>query len=329
MTLALVADIGGTNTRVALADSMAVQTDTIRKYPNRDFTGIDGVLARYMADQGVANVAGASVAAAGPVQDGAVTMTNLFDETGAAWIIDAPRVQRATGASSVAVLNDLQAQGQALGHIAAANLRTIVPGPRHPGGSMLVVGLGTGVNAAPVHSTPWGRAVPPSECGHVNLPVRGAEGLRLMQFIEALLTTRGEVPHAGVEEVLSGRGLANLHAFAAAEAGGGPDRDSAGVLAALASGDALAQAAARLYVQVLGQMLADLALIHLPYDGIYLIGGMSRAMTPSFAGLGLEHVFREARRVPLLLSDFSISVVEDDFAALTGCAVYLANGARG
>lgn len=324
MPLSLVADIGGTNTRVALAEGQAVQTSSIRKFANRDFTGIDGVLRAYIAAEGVGPVAGACVAAAGPVQDGAVEMTNLFDAEGRAWIIDTPRVAGATGAATVAVLNDLQAQGQALGHIAPANLRTVVDGPRHPGASMLVVGLGTGVNAAPVHNTPTGRVVPPSECGHVNMPVRGAEGLRLVQFIETLLASRDEVPHAGVEEVLSGRGLANLHAFAAAEAGGGPDRDSAAVLTALAASDPLAETAARLYVAVLGQMLADLALIHLPYDGIFLIGGMSRAMTPSFARYDLTGAFREPRRVPLLMKDFSITVVEDDFAALTGCAAYLA-----
>ena len=84
---------------------------------------------------------------------------------------------------------------------------------------MLVVGLGTGVNAAPVHGTGAARVVPPSECGHVNMPVRSEEDLRLMRFIESRLQTRGETPHCGVEEVLAGRGLANLHAFAAAEAG--------------------------------------------------------------------------------------------------------------
>ena len=70
-------------------------------------------------------------------------------------------------------------------------------------------------------------------------------------------------------------------------------------------------------------MLADLALIHLPYGGIYLIGGMSRALTPHFDRFGLQTSFREARRVDLLQKDFSVTVVEDDYAALTGCAVYL------
>jgi glucokinase len=69
-------------------------------------------------DQTGAQVTGVCVAAAGPVQDGVATMTNLD------WVMDAAKLTGATGAKKVAILNDLQAQGQALGHIPAANLRT-------------------------------------------------------------------------------------------------------------------------------------------------------------------------------------------------------------
>ena len=320
MTLAILADIGGTNTRVALADGASVKLDSIRRFPNADYQArgqdIAHVLRDYLTQTG-ASVTGVCVAAAGPVQDGVATMTNL------AWVMYADKLSSATGAQNVAILNDLQAQGQALGHIPAANLRTVIPGPVKPNGSMVVVGLGTGVNAAPVHPGPQGRVVPPSECGHVNMPVRTEEEFRLVHFIEAKLKSEGEVPHAGVEEVLAGRGLANLHAFAAFSAGHPATLTSAQVLAALDAGDPTATHAAKLYVHILGQMLADLALIHLPYGGIYLIGGMSRAMTPHFARFGLEASFRDARRVDLLQKDFSVTVVEDDYAALTGCAVYL------
>jgi glucokinase len=320
MTLSLLADIGGTNTRVALADGPAVRLESIRRYPNAEYQArgqdIAHVLRDYLAATG-AVVSGVCVAAAGPVQDGVATMTNL------AWVMDAAKLSGATGAGKVAILNDLQAQGQALGHIPAANLRTVLPGPVKPGASMLVVGLGTGVNAAPVHPLPRGRAVPPSECGHVNMPVRSEEDFQLIRFIEARLRAEGETPHAGVEEVLAGRGLANLHGFAACCAGHPASLTSAEVLSALQAGDQIAAHAARLYVHILGQMLADLALIHLPYGGIYLIGGMARAMTPHFPAFGLERSFREARRVDLLQRDFSVTVVEDDYAALTGCAAYL------
>ena len=320
MNPVLLADIGGTNTRVALADGTAVRLDSIRRFPNADYRArgqdIAHVLRDYL-DQTGASVSGVCVAAAGPVQDGVATMTNLD------WVIDADRLTGATGCARVAILNDLQAQGQALGHIAAENLRCVIPGPAKPGAAMLVVGLGTGVNAAPAHDGPLGRLVPPSECGHVNMPIRTEEDLRLARFVQDLLARSGHAPHAGVEEVLAGRGLANLHAFAAQERGVAGGLTSAQVLAALDAGDPTAADAARLYVHVLGQMLADLALIHLPYGGIYLIGGMSRAMTPHFDRFGLLQGFREKRRVDLLERDFSVTVVEDDYAALTGCAAYL------
>jgi glucokinase len=319
MTIAILADIGGTNTRVALAQGTRVQLDSIRRFPNAEYQArgqdIAHVLRDYL-DQTGAQVSGVCVAAAGPVQEGVATMTNL------AWVMDGEKLTRATGATRVAILNDLQAQGQALGHIAPENLRTVIDGPS-AAGSMLVVGLGTGVNAAPVHPGPKGRVVPPSECGHVNMPVRSEEDFQLMRFIEQKLRSEGDAPHAGVEEVLAGRGLANLHAFAAYAAGHPASLTSAEVLAALDAGDATAAHAAQLYVHILGQMLADLALIHLPYGGIYLIGGMSRALTPHFDRFGLRRSFREARRVDLLQKDFSVTVVEDDYAALTGCAVYL------
>ncbi|MBN2630688.1 MAG: ROK family protein [Rhodobacteraceae bacterium] len=318
MTLSILADIGGTNTRVALAEGARVLPGSIARYSNTDYASrgqdIADILADYLQTAGQ-TVSGVCVAAAGPVQHGMATMTNLN------WVMDADKLHGATQANRIAILNDLQAQGHALDHIAAANLRPVISGPKAPG-AMLVVGLGTGVNAAPVHGTGAARLVPPSECGHVTMPVRGDEDLALMRFVEARLARRGEVAHCGVEEVLSGRGLANLFAFAAADAGS--TTTSAQVFAALDAGDATACHAAQIYTRILGQTLADLALIHLPYGGIFLIGGMARAMAPHFAALGLTQSFREPRRVDLLETAFSVTVVEDDFAALTGCAAYLA-----
>lgn len=320
MSLVILADIGGTNTRVALAQGTALRHDSIRRFSNAEYQArgqdIAQVLRDYL-DQTGARVLGTCVAAAGPVQDGVATMTNL------AWVIDGAKLTAATGASRVAILNDLQAQGQALGHIPAEKLRRVVEGPVRKAASKLVVGLGTGVNAAPAHPGRSGVLVPPSECGHVNMPVRSDEDFQLLRFMEARLAAAGDAPHAGIEELLAGRGLANLHAFAASRADRPALASSAEVLAALDADDPVAVHAARIYVHLLGQMLADQALIHLPYGGIYLIGGMSRAMAPHFTRFGLESAFRELRRVDLLASEFSISVVEDDYAALTGCAVYL------
>ena len=64
------------------------------------------------------------------------------------------------------------------------------------------------------------------------------------------------------------------------EAAGGQPASAAEVRAGLAAEAPQAIHAARLYTRILAQMLADQALIHLPYGGIYLIGGMSQALAP-------------------------------------------------
>ena len=320
MALALLADLGGTNTRVALADGAVVRRDSLQRFSNAEYKArgedITQILRDYLRQTG-AVVDGVCVAAAGPVQDGVAHMTNLH------WSMDQDMLGQAAGARRVALLNDLQAQGHALGHIPADHLRPVIEGPQKPGAPMLVLGLGTGVNAAPVHGSGAARVVPPSECGHVNMPIRTDEQLRLSKFVARYLESEGEVAHCGVEEVLAGRGLANLDAFAASEAGQSRRRSSAEVLSALAAGDPVAAHAARLYTAILAQVLADQALIHLPWGGLYLIGGMARAMTPWFAEFGLTASFREPRRIDLLQNSFAVSVVEDDYAALTGCAAWL------
>lgn len=314
--LSLVADIGGTNTRVALARGEVVEQDSIRRYANADFPGLEPVLTRYLAEEAVPTVAGACVAAAGPVRDGVAVMTNLH------WTITGAGLSTATGATRVSILNDLQAQGHALGRIEDRFLRPVIDGQAQPGASMLVVGVGTGMNAAPVHETPWGRHVSASECGHVSMPVRGEEDFRLMRFGE----THGAGAHGftGVEDVLAGRGLERLYAFVTHEAGKVHDRKAADIMAALASGDALARKTAQMWIHILGQELGNLALTHLPFGGIYLIGGVARAMTPYMGPMGLTTHFRDKGRFSAFMESFPVTVVEDDFAALTGCAAHLA-----
>lgn len=320
-SLALVADIGGTNTRVALADGKTVRADSISRFANADFPSLEPILARYLSEAGVSRVDGICVAAAGPVRDGVAEMTNLN------WTITSTGLASVSGAGQTAILNDLQAQGHALGHIAPANLRCLIEAPQQAGASMLVVGVGTGMNAAPVHETPWGRVVAASECGHKSMPVQTDQDFRLMRFLE----TYGNHAHgfAGVEDAIAGRGLERMHAFVTSEAGALQDIKAAEIMAAIAAGDPLARETARLYVHVLGNELGNLSLIHLPFGGVYLIGGVARAMTPYMAEMGLSHAFRDKGRFSDFMTGFAVYVVEDDYAALTGCAAYLANGGKG
>ncbi|MDB6453200.1 glucokinase [Falsirhodobacter sp. 20TX0035] len=299
-SLSLVADVGGTNTRIALAEGFHVRHDSVRRFTNADFTGLDAVILRYLDDL-QETVDAACAAIAGPVTAGVGTLTNLD------WTVDGMMLRAVTGAGAVSVLNDLQAQGHALGHVP---LRPILPGraPADPAAARLVVGVGTGFNAAPVHVIPGGRLVPPSESGHVNLPVRTAEEVRLGRHLEDIYGI------ATVEEALSGRGLSAIHGCVT-----GTERPSKDIIPLIGT-DADATETARIFVRLLGSVVGNLGLTHLPFGGIALCGGMSRAMAPHLDALGFAEAMHDKGRFSDFVSAFPVSVIEDDYAALTGCA---------
>lgn len=303
----LVADTGGTNTRVALADAGVLRQGSIRRYANADFPSLAAVLQDYMRHTATTDCAGVCVGVAGPVEGDRAVMTNLD------WVITAAELGTVAGTARVKILNDLQAQGHALAALDRRHVRALLPGRPAPQGSVqLVVGAGTGMNAAPVLTLPGGVHVAASECGHIHLPVHGEQEHALARHM---------AQHDGVamaEEALCGRGLTMLHAWV-----GGQTLPPEAVIAALAAGDSAALESGRLYARLMGRVLATLALVHLPYGGIFLIGGMARAMAPHLIGLGMGEAFHQMGRFSDFLQGFPVQVVEDDYAALLGCATYL------
>jgi glucokinase len=181
-----------------------------------------------------------------------------------------------------------------------------------------VIGVGTGFNAAPVFAAGPRRIVPASESGHVNLPVRDEADLRLCRFVSA---AHG---FPAVEDVLSGRGLERIYLWLGTEAGDPREMSAAGIMEGLAGGgDPRAAEAARVFARMLGTVAGNLALIQLPFGGVYLIGGVARAMAPWLAEFGFAAAFRDKGRFAEFMEGFGVGVVEDDYAALTGCAACL------
>jgi glucokinase len=310
--LSLVADVGGTNTRVALARGSEVLAGSVRRYANAGEPALEPVLRRYLAEEGGAAPVAACVAVAGPVKDGRGTLTNLD------WSIDKASLSEATGASTTAILNDLQAQGHALGFLTAGTTREILPFPEaSPHAAKLVVNVGTGFNIVVVFDTEGGRLVPPAESGHATLPVRSEDDLRLAKFIER---SHG---FAAIEEVLSGRGIVQVHDWLIHEAGESGRSSSAEIMAALARGEERAVHAARIFVRILGAVSGDLALVTLPFGGIWLVGGLARAFAPYLHDLDFVGAFRDKGRFAEFMEGFGVGVVEDDNAALVGCASHL------
>ncbi|UWQ97875.1 glucokinase [Rhodobacteraceae bacterium S2214] len=312
-TYALVADIGGTNTRVALANGNRVLENTIRRYENRNYSGLEPVLQQYLEDEGGVDPIATCVAVAGPVQDGQARMTNLD------WAMTEASLGAATKAETVAILNDLQAQGYAIGHVSEANLDSVLSGTSaKASAAKLVVGVGTGFNTAPVIESPGGRVVPASESGHATLPTLTAEDHALADFVSQ---AHG---FPSIEDVLSGRGIENVYRFVAQKHGVAETLQAYEIMAACDDDAPLAVETVAICVRLLGAVCGNLALTLLPFGGIFLVGGVSRAFAPHLEKAGFADAFCDKGRFGPFMKKFPISVVKDDYAALTGCAAYLA-----
>lgn len=310
--LSVVADIGGTNTRVALCRDGQILENTIRRYRNAENAGIGPILDDYLGAQQVTPVA-VCVDMAGPVHDGVGTLTNLD------WKVDATALKAETSATRVAVLNDLQAQGFAVAHLGHESLSPVLTGREAPSDAVrLVVNVGTGLNAVPVYTQGGRTMVPPAEAGHMSLLARNTEELRLIDWI----AERHGQP--GIEDVLSGRGLERLYAWVCHDEGDGLPLPAAEVMASFEAGQPRARRAAGLFVHFLGRYAGDLALTTLPFGGIFLVGGVTRHLGPHLRSLGFAEAFADKGRFNAYMTQFPVDLVTDDYAALRGCAAHLA-----
>ena len=181
-----------------------------------------------------------------------------------------------------------------------------------------MVGVGTGFNASPVHFTASALLVPPSETGHASLPVSRDEDPTLWQFIDA------EHGFPAVEDVLSGRGLENIYRWRLHASGRQGQKSATNIVADCESGDDPSAAeAVAVFTRYLGTVCGNLSLIHLPFGGVFLVGGVARAVAPHLARYGFAQAYCDKGRFTDFMQGFSVHVVEDDYAALVGLAAYL------
>ena len=93
ITQYLVADVGGTNTRVALANDGKLQLDSICRYRNEDHSNIQLILQNYLQEiQPKSQPVAVCIDLAGPVDENKGILTNLD------WTVTTAQLCNATGA---------------------------------------------------------------------------------------------------------------------------------------------------------------------------------------------------------------------------------------
>ncbi|MCT4559388.1 MAG: glucokinase [Pelagimonas sp.] len=309
----LVADFGGTNGRVALCENGQVRADTIQRYRNADHPSIEAVLSAFLSHHDVRPRA-VCIDIAGPVENGQGRVTNRD------WLVTLDSLRAATGAQTVDILNDMQAQGHAMPTMPASSLDTLHPGTKEictPQATRLVVNIGTGLNAAIIVNAGGVTCVPAGEFGHMALLARDPEELALRDWIAA------RHPEPSLEDILSGRGFERLHAWVCHDEGRGTPLDAAAIHAAYQANDPQAVRAMQLFARFAGRYCSDLAMCTLPHGGIFLVGGVMNHLGRHLIEAGFMQAYANKGRFTDFVQRFPLHLVTDDYAALRGCAAHL------
>lgn len=265
----LVADIGGTNCRVAMVDAPGLAPRLIRRLSTKAEPSCEAALLRALGDAD-ARPRSALLAVGGPVIGHRAELTN------AGWSFDAPSLMAALGVENGLLLNDFEALATCLPVLEAADLIAICPGMPAEG-ARLILGPGTGFGAAALVGREGRYTIMPTEAGHIELgPVTGDEFALwpLMERVEGRIT---------VESVLSGSGLARLDAALRQLKGqAAVSVDGAVVSHRAEGGDVTARAAIQLFGRLLARVAGDLALAYKAVGGVFVAGGIAPKLLPLF-----------------------------------------------
>ena len=300
----LVADVGGTNCRLALGrregPRVVIEHLRVMPTPPADF---EGLAQRYLDDVGCGRPAGVAVAAAGRVNQAPgrhwVAMTNT------PLVLERESLAQVSGGRAWLV-NDLAAVAAALPHFHASDLHAFGPELPQPVGRRLVLGVGTGLGASVL--TEQGEMLD-TESGHADLAAVSPDETALL----ARLATQGRV---SAERVLCGSGLLRLHEAVSGQALAEVDA----LLAKWRAGDALAHTTLRVFSTWLGRVAGNLVLGVGAWGGVSLIGGVVAGLGDALDPLAFRKGFEDKAPFDDDLARVPVQRIVHDQPALLGMA---------
>tara|TARA_Y100001934_G_scaffold254335_1_gene320110 strand:+ start:9478 stop:10512 length:1035 start_codon:yes stop_codon:yes gene_type:complete len=276
-------DVGGTNTRVAIASQGETEQQFTERIAITSFQALHTLLDESVGKfGGWANIAQCALGFAGPVL-----------EREHATVVNWPGVPSITRGELANWMNRPAPTGPvctffndmemtALGVLFADPGQSIHALEANPpaaaeSGTRLVIAAGTGLGSIAIRAgdaadDPLERLIP-SELGHGEAATRTAEQ---RQIVDYLFARDGRAPFW--EELVSGRGLENLYAGVTHLANGKSESLSASEIAttAGASPDGAAGVSLRVFYEFLGQFAQALALVFSPVGGIFFAGDNTR-----------------------------------------------------
>ncbi len=310
--LALVGDIGGTNSRFGLVEPGSTRVTAIAVQKNDNFASLEDSIAAYVAARGLSSLAGAAVAVAGPVEGETVMLTNRD------WRFTRESLRMAAKARQFRLLNDFEALALSLPHMGPEDVVQIGGETPEKPAVKIVLGPGTGLGMATLAPLPGGGWMAlPGEVGHITLPVVTQEEFDWRQRM-----SKPGVPFES-EDAITGGGLLRMYrAIAANPLLSSPEEV---LQAALAGTEEAAVKTLDQFITWLARIAGDAAMTMQARGGVYLAGGIAPSIADRLRSGTFRSIFQEKGRLAYVMRPIPVYVIVDRFPAFKGCAAAIAN----
>ena len=305
----LIADIGGTNARFAVARDGRVEYLTV--LPTGQYPTFQDAARHFLAGLPASlPVRRGAIDIAGPVVGDHVQLTN------SGWSFSITAAKAELGFDDLQVLNDFAAAALGIPLLPAADYVAVGGGQRVAHGPIGVIGPGTGLGVAGLVYAADRWVVLPGEGGHATMPAATREEALILDRL------RDRFGHVSAERVLSGHGLQNLYAAVAAGRAvtAAAPSDHEITAAALAGSDAMAADVLDLFCEMLGTVAGNLAITLGCTGGVFLIGGILPRFAARFAASGFRRRFEAKGRFAGYMRAIPTYLVTHDNPALLGLA---------
>jgi glucokinase len=308
---ALVADIGGTNARFALAPLRSGGLVDIRRWRVASFATLSEAARAFIDEVGVGrNVRVGAIAVAAATNKDEIRCTNCD------WRFSVAALRGELGFDELHVINDFAANSWALPEVGKSEIHAIAGEARNPAaeGTYAVLGPGTGLGVGAVHIDSDGHAtVLETEGGHVDFAPCSEEEDRL---VARLRSRYGRVSY---ERLICGKGLVNLYD---ALTDSGTEMVPEEITARMGSDPQAARAVA-MFCEILGSFAGNAALMYGAWNGVYLAGGLLRPMLDTLRSGGFKQRFSDKGRFGPLLAEVPTMLIEHPSLGLLGAAASL------
>jgi len=324
--LALLADIGGTNARFALADldgAHPLHADSVRSFEVAHFESLAAAAQRYLEDVAAdrSAIATGVFALAGRIDGDAARITNHT------WTISRRDTQAALGLPQLAMVNDFAAQAMAIELLGPQDLVSIggLPWQRSsaPARTYAVIGPGTGLGVGALIVRDGRAFALETEGGHVSFAPGNDEESHLLERM------RDRFGRVSNERLVCGAGLVNIHRALCEMAGDPPpELQPQDVTAGGLAGDARCRHAVEVFCAVFGAIAGDLALTLGAWEGVFLTGGLVPKMLVELQASAFRRRFEAKGRFAGAMARVPTVAVLHPQAGLLGAAAFARQDAR-